>query len=144
MVLEHLDKALSDNSGSAQNSYRDFRSHKGFLGFYNRDSLGPRDALGLPLGGDALLVLNQEVRFPVYRWVQAVSFIDAGNILGSDESFAWSEVKIGYGAGLRFATPVGMLRVDFGIPGSTVPGATTREANSLRGGRWYFGIGHIF
>ena len=37
-----------------------------------------------------------------------------------------------------------MLRVDFGIPGSTVPSLTTREANSLRGGRWYFGIGHIF
>jgi len=111
---------------------------------YGEDSLGPRDTRGLPLGGEALLVLNQEVRFPVYRWVHAVSFIDAGSIPGRDEAFNWNEVRIGYGAGLRFATPVGMLRVDFGIPGSTIPGATTREANSLRGGRWYFGIGHIF
>ena len=111
---------------------------------YGEDSLGPRDAAGLPLGGEALLVLNQEVRFPVYRWVNAVTFIDAGNILGINDTFSWSDVKIGYGAGLRFATPVGMLRVDFGIPGSTVPSLTTREANSLRGGRWYFGIGHIF
>ena len=35
MVLQHLHKALPDNSGSAQNSYGDFRSHNGFLGFYN-------------------------------------------------------------------------------------------------------------
>ena len=115
------------------------------------DSLGPRDTDGLPLGGEGLLVLNQEVRFPVYRWVNAVSFIDAGRIqcavdnpVCASDPAGWNNLKIGYGAGLRFATPVGMLRVDFGIPGSTIPSATTRETNSLRGGRWYFGIGHIF
>ena len=111
---------------------------------YREDSLGPRDVEGLPLGGEALLVLNQEVRFPIYRWVNGVSFIDAGNILGLNESFSWKDVKVGYGAGLRFATPVGTLRVDFGIPASAVPSATTRDANSLRDGRWYFGIGQIF
>ena len=111
---------------------------------YREDSLGPRDVEGLPLGGEALLVLNQEVRFPIYRWVNGVSFIDAGNILGRNESFSWKDVKVGYGAGLRFATPVGTLRVDFGIPASAVPSATTRDANSLRDGRWYFGIGQIF
>ena len=35
MVLEHLDKALADNSGRAQDSYGDFRSHMGLLRFYN-------------------------------------------------------------------------------------------------------------
>ena len=35
MMLQHLHKALPDDAGSAQDSYRDFRSHKGFLGFYN-------------------------------------------------------------------------------------------------------------
>ena len=41
MMLQHLHKALPDNAGSAQNSYRDFRSHKGFLGFYNTGWLQP-------------------------------------------------------------------------------------------------------
>ena len=111
---------------------------------YSEDSLGPRDVDGLPLGGEALLVLNQEVRFPIYRWVNGVSFIDAGNILGNDEAFSWSEVKIGYGVGLRFDTPVGMLRVDFGIPGSTLSTRVRPGAQQPQGGRWYFGIGHIF
>ncbi|MDP2388940.1 MAG: BamA/TamA family outer membrane protein, partial [Acidobacteriota bacterium] len=78
------------------------------------------------------------------RWINGVSFVDAGDLLGSDEAFSWSALKIGYGGGLRFSTPVGMLRVDFGIPGSALSTATTRKPNSLSGGRWYFGIGHIF
>ena len=35
MMLKHLNEALSDNSGSAQDSYGDFRSHISFLRFYN-------------------------------------------------------------------------------------------------------------
>ena len=37
---------------------------------YGEESLGPRDPDGLPIGGDRLMILNQEVRFPMYRWVE--------------------------------------------------------------------------
>ncbi len=111
---------------------------------YGEESLGPRDFLGLPSGGETLVVLNQEARFPIYRWLQGVGFVDAGNILDQGEAFNWRALKVGYGLGLRFDTPVGLLRVDFGIPGSRVSTLSSREPNSLRGGRWYFGIGHIF
>ena len=43
-----------------------------------------------------------------------------------------------------FDTPVGMFRTDFGIPGSVLPGASAGQPSSFGGGRWYFGIGHIF
>ncbi len=102
---------------------------------YGGESLGPRDAVtGLPSGGDRLLILNQEVRFPMYRWVNGVLFVDAGNIFkkGAD----WTGLKTGYGFGLRFDTPVGLLRGDVGFP-------SNRETAS-RGTRWYFGFGHIF
>jgi outer membrane protein insertion porin family len=111
---------------------------------YGEDSLGPRDSFGLPSGGETLVILNQEVRFPIYRWVNGVGFVDAGNIFAKDESFSWDALKIGYGLGVRFDTPVGLLRVDFGIPNERLNNASGREPNSLRGGRWYFGIGHIF
>jgi outer membrane protein assembly factor BamA len=118
---------------------------------YGEDSLGPRAFDGLPLGGEGLLVLNQEIRFPIRGWINGVSFIDAGriqcapdNVECATDAAGWNSLKVGYGVGLRFVTPVGMFRVDFGIPGSALPTATAREPNSLKGGRWYFGIGHIF
>lgn len=111
---------------------------------YGEDALGPRDASGFPIGGETLVILNQEVRFPVYRWLRAVAFADAGNIFGPETTFSFKDLKVGYGLGLRVDTPVGVLRVDLGIPKSKLTSTSSREPNSLRGGRWYFGIGHIF
>jgi outer membrane protein assembly factor BamA len=91
---------------------------------------------GLPVGGDRLLILNQEVRFPIYRWANGVAFVDGGSILREEEP--WSGLKLGYGVGLRFDTPVGLIRGDVGFPLSTVPSTTSRST------RWYFGFGHIF
>ncbi|MGE0864151.1 MAG: translocation/assembly module TamB domain-containing protein [Vicinamibacterales bacterium] len=111
---------------------------------YSEEALGPRDFSGLPTGGEGLFIFNQEVRFPIYRWINGVGFVDAGHVIDKDQAFRFGDLKFGYGAGLRFNTPVGLLRVDYGIPGSRLTTASAREPNSLRGGRWYFGIGHIF
>ena len=106
---------------------------------YGEDGLGPRDELtGLPGGGDRLLILNQEARFPIYRWANGVVFADAGNIFAKGETMSWTALKIGYGVGLRFDTPVGLIRGDVGFPHSTfADGRSTKT-------RWYFGFGHIF
>lgn len=101
---------------------------------YGEDSLGPRNAVGVPSGGERLLILNQEARFPMYRWIGGVLFVDAGNIFA--KAGEWNGLKVGYGMGLRVNTPVGLLRADIGFP-KTIPA-------SGRGTRYYFGIGHIF
>jgi outer membrane protein assembly factor BamA len=100
---------------------------------YGEDSLGLKDINGIA-GGDRLMVLNQEARFPMFRWVQGVAFIDAGNIFGKGED--WNGLKVGYGVGLRFDTPVGLIRGDVGFPSNT--------AVAGRSARYYFGFGHIF
>jgi outer membrane protein insertion porin family len=106
---------------------------------YGEDGLGPRDRFtGLPLGGDRLVILNQEARFPIYRWANGVVFADAGNIFAKDETMSWSELKVGYGVGLRFDTPVGLIRGDVGFPRSTFDDGRSTKT------RWYFGFGHIF
>ena len=92
---------------------------------YGEESLGPRDRDGLPIGGDRLMILNQEARFPMYRWVNGVVFIDAGNIFEKGED--WSGLKLGYGFGLRFDTPVGLLRGDVGFPRSTLSNAPNKH-----------------
>ncbi len=109
---------------------------------YGENTLGPRDFLDLPAGGDALLALNGEMRFPVRGWVQGVTFIDAGNVFATRGDLSFRDLAIGYGIGLRLASPFAMLRIDFGIPAETL--SLDRPANQLKSGRWYFGIGHIF
>jgi outer membrane protein assembly factor BamA len=103
---------------------------------YDQDSLSPRYFLGLPVGGNVMLVLNEEVRFPIYRWLGAVAFVDWGNAFEGFDTFSWSDLKVGTGIGLRLNTPVVVVRLDVGFP---VP----RPDNEPLA-RWYFGIGHAF
>jgi outer membrane protein assembly factor BamA len=102
---------------------------------YREDSLGEIDFLGIPVGGQALMIFNQEARFPIYKWLRGVGFFDAGNVFphASDLSF---DLKSAVGLGLRLATPVGMFRVDFGVPLSSEDGRQTP--------RWYFSLGQMF
>jgi outer membrane protein assembly factor BamA len=110
---------------------------------YGENTLGPQLVGGGTPGGTSLLILNQEVRFPVRGWVHGVGFVDVGNAFGPRYPFSWNELKVGYGIGLRLSSPIGLLRFDFGIPGSTLPNSG-RRPNDLGSGRFYFGLGHIF
>lgn len=110
---------------------------------YAENGLGPRDIFGAARGGSQMLIANAELRFPLYRWVSGVGFLDAGSAFDEQSPFSWGDLKVGYGAGLRISSPIGLLRLDFGMPGSTLP-ATSRRGNRLGSGRWYFGIGQIF
>jgi outer membrane protein assembly complex protein YaeT len=109
---------------------------------YAENSLGPRDPSGLPAGGDVLLSLNSEVRFPVRGWVQGVGFLDAGNVFARRADISLRDLAAGYGIGLRLASPFAMLRIDFGLPARTL--TPDRPAHQWKSGRWYFGVGHIF
>jgi outer membrane protein assembly complex protein YaeT len=102
---------------------------------YGSDSLGPRDFLGEPLGGLGIVVLNQELRYSARRGLGAALFWDAGNV--------WAEVKdIGLdlkhavGVGLRYDSPLGLLRLDLGIPLNRRPGDRSYQV--------FVGLGQAF
>lgn len=88
---------------------------------------GPRDlATGFPLGGDALLINNLELRFPLYGDnVGGVLFEDAGNVYSSlgDVSLRFRQENLqdfnymvqGVGFGIRYRTPIGPIRVDLSL-----------------------------
>jgi outer membrane protein assembly factor BamA len=104
---------------------------------YREDDLGARDPVfGDALGGQALLVLNEELRFPIYRWLRGVGFVDVGNIYPEVGDLSFSDLQVGVGAGVRLDTPVGLFRIDLGIP------ANPREIDPAW--RVYFGLGHAF
>ena len=102
---------------------------------YRQDALGPL-FLGQPDGGNASVVLNQEVRFPIFRFVRGVGFVDAGNVFPLAENFTLTDLKVGAGVGLRFDTPFGLFRLDFAAPLSTVD-------DELKS-RFFFSIGQVF
>jgi len=105
---------------------------------------GPRDSLGFPVGGQALLILNQEFRFPmrlpfIGTALSGALFYDGGNVYSrlSRVTLRWSSPKpifnpanptqcqfnctneLNYfshtvGLGFRYATPIGPIRIDLG------------------------------
>jgi outer membrane protein assembly factor BamA/autotransporter translocation and assembly factor TamB len=99
------------------------------------ESLGPRDIFGFPAGGRSLLVFNQEVRFPMFWRVKGVVFQDAGNVFDHPRSVNLQGLVGSAGGGLRFVTPFGLLRVDYG---------RTWFGTPVNSGRWSFGIGQAF
>ena len=95
---------------------------------YGEDSLGPRDVNGLPSGGDRLMILNQEARFPMYRWANGVVFVDAGNIFAKGE-VDWSGLKMGvrFWSALRYAGGIDPRRC-------RVPAIDTQDGRSTKSG----------
>ena len=105
---------------------------------YRQDDLGPRSAIGdnEAGGGRAMLILNAELRLPIYRWLRGVGFVDVGNVYPVVGDISFTDLQAGVGAGLRFDTPVGVIRLDLGAP------ANPRAFDP----KWkvHFGLGHAF
>jgi outer membrane protein insertion porin family len=80
------------------------------------EKLGPKDASsGLPLGGKALLLLNFELRFPLFtsfRDLSGAIFLDAGNVWNNRKEFNLFALERALGFGIRYRTPLGPVRFD--------------------------------
>ena len=79
---------------------------------YKYQTLGPADESGENTGGRYLLTGSIEADYLIWKKWGGAIFIDAGN---ADDDFP-PNLEIGAGAGLRWRTPVGMLRLDFAHP----------------------------
>ncbi|WP_101496500.1 autotransporter assembly complex protein TamA [Thiopseudomonas denitrificans] len=76
---------------------------------YDYQSLSPRDAQRNRVGGRYLVAQSLEYQYEfVERW-RAATFIDAGNATDS----LTDSMKVGVGAGIRWVSPIGPLRLDF-------------------------------
>ena len=81
----------------------------------------------IPVGGTASLVNNLEIEFPVIppAQVRGVVFFDSGNAFGGlygDEPFRPENIRLSAGFGIRWRSPMGPLRFEWGFPINRKPG----------------------
>ncbi len=103
---------------------------------FARDGVGPRDRPGgHPVGGESLGIVNLEGRWRLSEHVELVAFHDAGNtwLEAGDVASSWRKTA---GIGIRFRTPIGPVRLEYGHV------LDRREGESP--GRFYFSIGEPF
>ncbi len=69
-------------------------------------------------GGNKMMLFNTELEVPLYApaGFYAVTFIDAGNAFAEDQNLDFSNLRYNYGFGLRWQSPFGPLRFEWGLP----------------------------
>jgi outer membrane protein insertion porin family len=111
------------------------------------DSNGNLVPGGDPLGGDLVLNANTELRFPLIYGLGGVVFVDGGGVYLEDttgtpgscsgcSSVSLHDFRRSAGLGLRYATPVGPVSLDYGFK------LDRRAGESI--GEVHFAVGTVF
>jgi outer membrane protein insertion porin family/translocation and assembly module TamA len=111
---------------------------------WGRFEVSPLSGFGLPIGGHTMLEGSTEIRLPVWGKIGAVAFVDYGNVWSDSWGFDLGDLRYSAGPGLRYVTPIGPARVDFGY--QLNPTDNLRVNGELQQRRWrvHFSIGQAF
>jgi outer membrane protein insertion porin family/translocation and assembly module TamA len=104
-----------DDANEIPFNVRFFAGGPGSVRGFALNGLGPLDDDGDPIGGKSLLEGGVEVRFPLVGELGGVVFVDFGNVFEDAFTYPLGDLRYAVGPGLRYNTPVGPVRVDFGI-----------------------------
>jgi outer membrane translocation and assembly module TamA len=83
--------------------------------------------INVPTGGNQLVILNSEFRIPVpiKKGLGVVGFYDGGNVFNKPGFHG--QYTNTFGFGVRYATPVGPIRVDVGHNLNAPPGIKSTQ-----------------
>jgi outer membrane protein insertion porin family len=93
----------------------------------------------VPVGGRQLFIFNSEVRFPmrIMQDLGGVIFYDGGNVYSAINAHNFlNNYSNTVGIGLRYATPIGPVRIDLGRNLNPVPG--------IKATQYYITVGQAF
>ncbi len=89
----------------------------------------------IPVGGTAIVAAGLEFRQRLYTNWGVVAFVDAGQVSASLKPLS-DDTRIGVGAGMRYYTPIGPIRLDIAVPVARREGEGSFEV--------YIGLGQAF
>jgi outer membrane protein insertion porin family len=87
------------------NSVRSFKSRR----------LSPQDDAGLRIGGSSYVLGNVEYIVPLPFNIRIAGFVDVGGVYGFGTKFDLTQTREAAGAGFRWISPFGPIRLDYGI-----------------------------
>lgn len=103
---------------------------------FGLDMASPMDVNGNPAGGNILTLLNLELRLPILNKLGAVVFSDNGNVYRRLQVIELLNWRYNVGFGIRYETPLGPVRVDYGVNVDRRPDEPA--------GRWHVSLGQAF
>ncbi|MFN8090769.1 MAG: BamA/TamA family outer membrane protein [Vicinamibacteria bacterium] len=109
---------------------------------FRQNGLGPQFDESEGFGGQGVLVLNQELRFPLWKQLHGGVFWDAGNTWLLASEFSLRDLRHTVGGGLRLMLPFGPIRVEYGFILDRRKNSDGTYVEPL--GRFVFGLGHAF
>jgi outer membrane protein insertion porin family len=131
---------VKQKSGEKLPSYQKFRlGGINTVRGYDFGSISPRDPeTGDRIGGEKMMCYTLEYRFPVIKeqGVVGLVFFDAGNVYTKDESWSHKDLRKSVGGGIRWYSPIGPLRLEYGYK-------LDREEDESSG-EFEFSVGGIF
>lgn len=99
---------------------------------------------GLPVGGNSMLAVSAEVRAPLTPKLGTVVFLDGGNVWAAAGGIRLDDLRYAVGTGLRYQTPVGPFRFDFGYQLNPIPNLIVDGEPEARRWRIHVSIGQAF
>lgn len=106
---------------------------------YKWRDISALDDKGKEIGGNKYMQGNIELLFPIVESAGIVGlfFADAGDVFAKDEELSVSEMHYTAGYGLRWYSPIGPIRIEYGQ-------ILDDKAGKSGDGRWEFTMGAVF
>jgi outer membrane protein assembly factor BamA len=111
---------------------------------WGRFEVSPLSGSGLPLGGNSMFAFTSELRAMLRGNLGGVLFLDGGNVWDKWANVRLGDLRYAIGPGLRYQTPVGPIRFDFGYQLNPIPGLIVNGQPEARRWRIHFSIGQAF